>query len=161
MKSNHIKNLVLSALFAAIICVATVLVCIPLPHGFANLGDCFVILAGALLGPVWGTFAAAIGSALADLFLSYTLYAPATFVIKGVMALLTWLLWQKAKAPLFIRVPLCTVAAEALMVGGYLAFEHVLYGAAAFLSVPGNVIQGAVCAIAAGILLPILRKIKL
>lgn len=161
MKNKHTKKLVLSALFAAVICVATAIIIIPLPHGFANLGDCFVILAGALLGPVWGPVAAALGSALADLFLGYTLYAPATFVIKGLMALAAWALFQKLKAPLALRIPLCGVLSECMMVGGYLAFELVLYGAAALASVPGNAIQGVIAAVAAGVLLPIIHKNKL
>lgn len=160
MKKTHTRVLVTSSLFAAIICLSTTIIIIPLPNGFANLGDCFVILAGALLGPVWGTLAAAVGSALADLFLGYTVYAPATFVIKGLMAYLVWVLFFKVKAPLAVRVPLCGIAAETVMVGGYLAFEWALYGAGAIASVAGNAIQGGIAAVAAGVLLPLIVKNK-
>ncbi len=161
MKSTRIRNLVLSALFAAVVCVATAIIIIPLPNGFANLGDCFVILAGALLGPVWGSLAAAIGSALADLFLGYTLYAPATLVIKGVMALVVWALFNKMKAPLFARVSLAAITSEIIMVGGYFAFEYVLYGAGATASLVGNTVQGVIAALAAFVLLPIIVKNKM
>ena len=40
-------------------CVATMVVQIPLPTGYVNIGDCFVIISGFLLGPVYGGFAAA------------------------------------------------------------------------------------------------------
>lgn len=160
MRNTHIKKLVMAALFAAVICVATAVIAIPLPgNGFANLGDCFVILAGALLGPLWGAAAAAVGSALADLFLGYTLYAPATFLIKGLMALAVWGLFHKVKAPTAVRVPLCAVTSEVIMVGGYCLFELPLYGAAVALAdIPGNAVQGLVGACAACVLLPIITK---
>ena len=92
MKKNT-KNLVFAALLAAVTCVATLVIHIPSPlNGYINLGDCFVLLSGWLLGPVYGFLAAGIGSGLADLFLGYAVYAPATFVIKGLVALAAYLL---------------------------------------------------------------------
>lgn len=158
MKSQHTKRMVLAALFTALVCVFTAIIIIPLPNGFANLGDCFVILSGALLGPVWGVLAAACGSALADLFLGYTLYAPATFLIKGVMAFVVWLLFCKLRAPHLVRLIAAALCAELVMVGGYFAFEWVLYGAAAIASVTGNAIQGGIGALAACLLLPLVHK---
>ena len=80
MKDKKILSLVIAALFAALTCVATMIFTIPLPgKGYLNTGDCFVILSGCLLGPVYGGLAAGIGSALADLILGYALYAPGTF----------------------------------------------------------------------------------
>lgn len=55
-------------------------------NGFVNLGDCFVLLSGWLLGPWWGGAAGGIGSMLADLLLGYGHYAPGTLIIKGLMA---------------------------------------------------------------------------
>ena len=81
MKLKKIQTLASSALFAAIICIATFIVKIPSPatNGYFNLGDCFVILSGLLLSPVYGALAAGIGSALADILSGYAQYAPATF----------------------------------------------------------------------------------
>ena len=45
-----------------------------------------ILLAAMVVGPL-AIPAAAIGSALADLFSGYALYAPATFAIKGLVAL--------------------------------------------------------------------------
>ena len=83
------QKLVLSAMLAALVCVTTRIVKIPSPfQGYLNLGDCIVLFCGWVLSPVYGFFAAGIGSALADLFSGYLVYAPATFLIKGVMALI-------------------------------------------------------------------------
>ena len=76
-------------MLAALTCVATIVIKIPSPlNGYINLGDCIVLLSGWLLSPVYGFFAAGLGSALADLFSGYAAYAPATFLIKGLMALI-------------------------------------------------------------------------
>ena len=68
MNDKKIRKLVLAALLAALVCVATMVVQIPSPmQGYVNLGDCFVLLSGWLLGPGYGAAAAGIGSMLVDL----------------------------------------------------------------------------------------------
>lgn len=70
MNDKKIRKLVLAALLAALVCVATMVVQIPSPmQGYVNLGDCFVLLSGWLLGPWYGFAAGGIGSMLADIFL--------------------------------------------------------------------------------------------
>ncbi len=159
MKNNKIKRLVLAALFTALTAVATAMISIPLPHGFANLGDAVVLLAGGLLGGPLGIVAAGVGSALADMLLGFTAYAPATLVIKGAMAAVFWLLYGK-KANVW-RMILAAVLAECVMVGGYFLYETILYGAAAAaLSIFGNAMQGAVGAAVACAVLPIVKRMK-
>ena len=80
------KKLVTCAMLAAIACVATMIIRIPIPKGYVNFGDCIVLLGGFLLGPVSGALAAGIGSSLADIFSGYAIYALPTFIIKGLMA---------------------------------------------------------------------------
>ena len=76
MNDKKIRKLVLAALLAALVCVATMVVQIPSPmQGYVNLGDCFVLLSGWLLGPWYGFAAGGIGSMLADIFLGYAHYA--------------------------------------------------------------------------------------
>lgn len=66
MNDKKIRKLVLAALLAALVCVATMVVQIPSPmQGYVNLGDCFVLLSGWLLGPWYGFAAGGIGSMLA------------------------------------------------------------------------------------------------
>ena len=93
MKYENLKKLVLAGVFAALACVATMVIQIPSPmNGYVNLGDCVVLLAGWLLGPVYGFAAAGVGSMLADILSGYAHYAVGTFLIKGVMALVASLL---------------------------------------------------------------------
>ena len=86
MKSTT-KKIAITALMAALTCIATIIIKIPSPlKGYLNLGDCMVLISGWILSPVYGFIAAGLGSALADIFSGYVIYAPATFVIKGLMA---------------------------------------------------------------------------
>ena len=89
MKHDKLLKLVLAAIFAALTCVATMLIHIPMPatNGYINLGDGMVLLGAFLLGPAYGFAAGGLGSMLADLLLGYASYAPGTFVIKGLTAL--------------------------------------------------------------------------
>jgi uncharacterized membrane protein len=89
--STKIRKIVFTALMASLICVATMIIKIPTPlHGYINLGDCVVLAAGWLLSPAYAFLAAGLGSAFADVFSGYATYAPATFVIKGLMALIAF-----------------------------------------------------------------------
>ena len=153
MQKPTLKKTVLAGLFAAVITIAT-LISIPLPTGgYANLGDCFVLLAGAILGPFYGGLTAGIGAGLADLFLGYVTYAPVTFVIKAAMAVVIWLLAGRGSDKLrILRFSLSALLAECIMVVGYLVYELFLYGAGALANIPGNSVQGVV-AIVSGILL--------
>ena len=85
------KKIVMASMLAALCCVATMIIKIPSPlKGYLNLGDCVVLLSGFMLSPLYGFLAAGVGSALADIFSGYLVYAPATFVIKGIMALIAF-----------------------------------------------------------------------
>ena len=145
---NATKKLVLSSLMAALICVATALIKVPLPVvGYIHLGDAPVILAAFLLSPAHGFLAAAIGSCLADVFSGYAVYAPVTFLIKGCMVLIVYgvvrLLGKRLK-PLVAQI-VAGALAELLMILGYWLFEGILYGfGAASASVPFNAVQGVV-----------------
>lgn len=150
------KNLVMSAVFAALICVSTFIIKIPSPiQGYINLGDCFVLLAGWTLSRRSGFLAAAVGSALADIISGYAVFAPATFIIKGLMVLIAnYCLGAIPKnAKKAVAAIVSGIAAECVMILGYLIYESFLYGFnAALAGVPFNAIQGAVCIIPACIL---------
>ena len=87
MNSKKTKLITLTALLTAFTTVSTMIIRIPTPtKGYVNLGDCLVNISAWLLGPVYGAAAAGIGSALADVFSGYIVYALATLIIKGAMA---------------------------------------------------------------------------
>ena len=145
MKSKT-KKIVIASLIAALACVATMIIKIPTPlKGYINLGDCIVLVAGWMLSPAYAFLAAGLGSALADVFSGYASYAPATFVIKGLMALIAlygFRLLNKrlGNAPSKI---ISGFFAEVIMVVGYFVFEGFLYGfAPSMVNIPANAIQG-------------------
>lgn len=162
-KKNHsIIVITAAAMVAAIVCVATMIVKIPSPmKGYINLGDCAVLLAGAMFSPLYGFLAAGLGSALADLFYGYVIYAPVTFIIKGAMALIMSLVCRRVASWKYkhIAVVVTAIIAELLMIGGYFAFEGILYGfPSAALNIPANAVQGTAGIILGCILIEICER---
>ena len=65
--ASSVTLLVTTAMFAALTLLATSVLKIQTPtFGYIHLGDGLVLLAGIFLGPVFGGFAAGIGSALSE-----------------------------------------------------------------------------------------------
>ena len=120
-----------------------------------NLGDCVVLVAGWMLSPAYGFLAAGLGSALADLLSGYAIYAPATFVIKGLMALAAFAVYKllQKRVGKFAARLIGGVTAEVLMIAGYFVFEGFLYGfGPSVVNIPANAVQG-VAGIIVGLLL--------
>ena len=148
MNNQKVRKLVLSALMAALVYVATSIIQIPSPvNGYVNLGDCFVLLSGWLLGPWYGAAAAGIGSMLVDLLGVYAHYAPGTLIIKG-----------RSKTALLVS----GTVGEIIMVVGYFFYASLILGKglAAAASIPGNIVQG-IAGVAIGMALAmVLQKTK-
>lgn len=150
MRHSNVKKLVMAALFAALTTVMTMVIRVPSPtQGFLNLGDCSVLLAAWVLGPLYGGAAAGVGSMMADILASYTNYAPGTFVIKFAMGVAAGLIFQAMKGHTPGRKLTAQlvggVVAEAIMVLGYFGYCAVFlgYGLAAAVDIPGNLVQAA------------------
>ena len=159
------KKVVMAALIAALACVATMIIKIPSPlKGYLNLGDCVVLVAGWMLSPAYGFLAAGLGSALADILSGYVVYAPATFVIKGLMALIAFygfkLLHNKI-GNLQSKI-IAGIFAEIVMILGYFVFEGFLYGfAPSLVNIPANGVQGIAGLIIAVVLIKFFEKTKI
>ena len=149
------KRIVMSAMLAALVCVATMIIKIQLtPNGYINLGDGVIILSGWMLGPLYGFLAAGIGAALADLFSGFVLYAPVTFIVKGLMAVASYYVIKKLKSVIF-----AAILAEIVMILGYYIFEGFVYGfGTALLSMPGNAIQSIAGIVTGTLLVKMLQK---
>ena len=158
MKKN-INKLVLAAMLASLTCVATLVIKLPSPlNGYLNLGDCVVLLSGWLLSPSLGFAAAGIGSCLADLFLGYPLYMPATFIIKGLMAVIAHLVFKTLKGGTGARI-VSGLCAEAAMVIGYYVFEGFIYGfLPSAINIPANAVQGAAGIVIGTLLIKLFEK---
>lgn len=156
------KKIVVAALMTALVCVATMIIKVPSPlKGYLNLGDCIVLLSGWMLPPGYGFLAAGLGSALADLFSGYATYAPATFIIKGAMALIAFMCFKLMNKRIG-KLPsqlIGGVLAEIVMVMGYFVFEGFLYGfIPSLVNVPANAIQGVAGIIIGIVLVKIFEK---
>lgn len=81
------RNVILVGVLAAMVCVATTFLHIPIVGGgYVHLGDAVIYLAAALLPTPYAVAAAAVGAGLADLLVA-PMWAPFTVVIKAVMAM--------------------------------------------------------------------------
>ena len=159
------KRIVITALMAAMVCVATMIIKIPSPmKGYLNIGDCIVLLCGWLLAPGYGFVAAGLGSALADMFSGYLTYAPTTFLIKGSMALIAFACFKLMNKRIG-RLPsqiIGAVLAEIVMVLGYYVFEGFMYGfIPSAVNIPANAVQGAAGLILGIILVKVFERLKI
>lgn len=163
MKNNKLFKLVLTAVFAALIYVATIVIQIPIPAtgGYINFGDAIVLLGSFLLGPVYGAAAAGIGSALADLLSGYLTYAPGTFIIKATMAVCAALIYRTLKSKIKVSSPIAAVVGELIMVSGYFIYESIFlgYGLGAAAAILGNSIQAVAGAVVSVLLFQALHAI--
>lgn len=166
-KAISAKKISFAALFAALCCIGTIVIAIPLATGYFNVGDVFVMLAGWCLGPIYGTLAAAIGSGLADIISGYTIYAPATFLIKGAEAFLAYFIWFLMKKIIkgdkwdILPRSISAVVGGFCMAIGYFLYELALYGfGGATAALIGNFTQGVCGAICAICLIAALFPIK-
>ena len=165
MKKLDTKKLVLTALFTALVMVATLIIRIPLPFGYVNLGDAFILIAVFVLGPVYGSVAAGLGAGCADLF-GYITYAPGTLIIKACMAIVAWLVY-KALEKVTKKAVLAQIAGGVcgaiVMAFGYFVYESLLFTTigVAFLNVPWNLLQGGVGTALAVAVMKVLNATKI
>lgn len=169
MTNFNLKKMIYGALFAAIIFVSTYSIKIPVPatSGYIHPGDGFVLLAGLLLGPLYGTLAAGIGSALSDLIGGYSLWILPTFIIKGLMGAIVGYCSHRwipnlATTALKIKLFISYLIAGILMVAGYYLAYGVIVGdfTTPLLSVPANLFQLLIGLIIATVLTPLVFNLK-
>lgn len=148
MDRMGLRKLVLTALFAALVAVATMVINIPMvgTQGFVNVGDTMIFVAGIYMGPLVGLLAGGIGSALADLLLAYAHWAPWSLVIKGIEGLLVGVMAHghfRSKRRIGLPTLVAMLVAATWMVFGYYVAGGIMRGfPVALTSVPGNIVQG-------------------
>ena len=122
---KNLKKLTLSALLASLTFIFTRFFAIPTAiGGSVNVGDAIVLLSGIILGPIYGAISAAVGSSLADLLSPFVIYTPATFVIKGIVAIIVAILFKQLKnIDLKVNIIISSIVAEIAMILGYFIFE--------------------------------------
>ncbi|WP_353095788.1 ECF transporter S component [Tissierella praeacuta] len=161
MKDMNTKTITRIAVLMALTTVMTMVIHIPTigTNGYLNLGDMVVFLGAMILGRKGGFLVGGLGSALADILLGYSHYAPITLVVKGIEGYIAGILLDTKvgqKNPL-----IATVIGGVWMAFGYYFAEIFMYGAkAALASIPSNLMQGLLGAVTAVALYRLLKKTR-
>lgn len=160
-----VKILIMTAMFAALVCVATSSIRIPTPMtgGYIHPGDAMVILSGVILGPFWGFLAGSIGSAISDIIGGYGIYVPATILIKGLVSMAAGLVYHRigrSGKSRQLAVVLGGVADIVIVTLGYMIYESFLYGLATSIAgIPSSLVQSAIGTVLAVLIYPLLMAV--
>ncbi|MGN0453595.1 MAG: ECF transporter S component [Ruminococcus sp.] len=133
-KGTNIKLITVTAMFAALVTVATAFIKIPSAFGYAHPGDSMVYLAACVLPGPYGIIASSIGGALADLIAGYPQWILPTFIIKGLNAVpfvvCRYFLKKAGKDERIINIPnlLMLLPTTFVTVFGYFIGNGLLYG---------------------------------
>lgn len=143
--AGRAERLCLAAAAAALVLVATAFLKVPIPLGYAHLGDAVIFLAALLLPRREAALAAALGSALADFLGGFPLWMGPTLLIKCVMVYIVCAAAGTDRRLLSRRAVLGWILSSLWMAAGYTAFGALLYGslAAGLSSLPGLLAEGA------------------
>ncbi|HHW01804.1 MAG TPA: ECF transporter S component [Thermoanaerobacterales bacterium] len=145
--NEQIKKLAFLGLFMGLLVIATSVLRFPVPsfNLYFNLGESVIYLVALIYGGPTGALIGGVGSALSDLIAGYPVWAPITFIIKGLEGFIVGSLTSKAN-------PYIAVILGALwMMAGYAISAGILYGIGAVpVELAGDFIQvstGAVIAL--------------
>ena len=162
MNKASIYLLSITALFVALTYVFTAFVNIRLPiaanGGLIHLGNVPLFIAAILFGRKVGAIAGGVGMALFDLLSGWTLWAPFTLVIVGLMGYVTGLIAEnKQKLGWYV---MAFAIARAIKVVGYYIAETIIYQNifVPISSIPGNILQVAIAAVIVSVIIIPLRK---
>lgn len=145
-------DLILTAMLTALVFVATLLLNIKLPisanGGLVHLGTAMLFIASILFGPKKGAIAGAAGMGLFDLVSGWTLWAPITFLTRGlqgyIVGKIAWKGERRGSSITFNLVAM--IVSIPPMIAGYYVWERVLYGSwiVPLASIPGDIIQSVI-----------------
>ena len=133
------REITLTAIMSALVFIATFVPKIPIPLGYAHLGDAAIFLTVVLCGREIGILSGIVGSAFADLLSGFPIWILPTILIKAAMAETFFKLREKN----FI---LALILACLVMTTGYTIFGAILYESLAvgLTSTPGLLFESAV-----------------
>jgi uncharacterized membrane protein len=116
-------------MFMALVCIATMTIQIPIPLGYAHLGNSVILIAVFYFNTKYGILAGSIGSALADFLTGYNQWIIPTLIIKALLALTAAVIGKKNnKFQLFsVRTVLAVVLSMTVMVVLYTLSGALIY----------------------------------
>lgn len=162
-------DLIISALLIALVFVATLFLNIKLPitanGGLVHLGTGMLFIASILFGPKKGALAGAIGMGLFDLFSGWTLWAPITFVARGlqgyIVGKVAWMNDKNGSSTVLNLIGM--IISIPFMIAVYYVGEGILYGnwIAPVASIPGDLVQNILGIIIAIPVCLVLKKVSI
>lgn len=155
---NNTKKLVSYGVLMALTVVMTMVIHIPSPAqtGYINLGDMVIFIAAFFFGKKAGFLVGGIGSALADLLLGYSVFAPVTLIAKGLEGYIAGAIFE---TDLGKKHPILPSSIGGLIMAlGYFIAEIFMFGFnSSLVNLPANIVQGLFGAVAASILYKLLK----
>lgn len=163
VKDSSIKTLCLTAVLAALIFVLTYLPKIPIPLGYAHLGDAAIFLTVLFANKRNSALAASIGSALADLIGGFPIWIIPTLIIKWIMVEIVFRVIRPEEGPWHVQsgqTILAFTLSSLWMAAAYTVAGGLLYGSmgAALASTPGLVMEGVINSVVAIVAGAVLQK---
>ena len=153
------KEIVITGLAVALVFTATMIhIRLPIGQGgLIHLGNIPLFLVAIIFFFFLGAIAGAFGMGLFDLMGGWTPWAPATFIIVGLMGYAVGVISEKKDN--VAGYAMAILVACAMKIVGYYIAEALIYGnwVQPVLSIPGNLIQIGVAAV---IVLPIAGMLK-
>jgi uncharacterized membrane protein len=173
MNSVSTRKLVINGMMITLVFLATYFTKVPIPaiQGYFNLGDSVIMTAAIILGGKSGLVAGAFGSLLADVASGYLIFAPLTFIVKGLEGLITGIVAShktQHKPGSVCCMAAVAVGAIAMVTGYFIGEAYILaifdkafgYTAAA-AELPVNLLQGGLSAVVAYLLTAVLARVNL
>lgn len=148
-RKTEVTEIVITAMFTALVLVFTAFINIRLPFGgnggLIHLGNIPLFIAAIIFGKKTGCIAGGIGMGLFDLLSGWTIWAPFTLVIVGLMGFAVGIITENKKNHKAAWYLIAITVACLIKIGGYYLAEVILYSnfVAPLASIPGNIIQVA------------------
>lgn len=142
------------AVMTAITVIFTLSIQIPIPQtkGYISLADVAIYFAAFAFGPLVGGFSAGVGTGLADVLSSYTLWAPFSLVVHGLQGVAAGIIVRRGKNSL-PSILLGWAVGSLIMVAGYLLAGTLLVSFEGALGeVVFNLVQVSVGGLGGGLL---------
>lgn len=150
---SSVQFLTITAAFVALTYIFTAFINVKLPiaanGGLIHLGNVPLFIGAILFGKKTGAIAGGIGMGLFDLLSGWTLWAPFTLIIVGIMGFTVGKLIEDPRHQNMKWYVIAIASACVIKVAGYYIAEVIIYGnpLAPISSIPGNLVQIGVAAV--------------
>ena len=121
------RKITMSALFTAMVCVATLFIHLPVPMtgGYVHIGDALIYLAATMMPMPYAIASAVVGAGLADAMGGYYVYIIPTVIIKMLLVLP---FSSKGGKIISLRNIIALVVASVIGLVGYFVADWIIYG---------------------------------